>query len=181
MTWRIQDWHSRLFVCNYAILLDQTSLTCWKLLHSTLQVATHYVQSVKACTGNMLLLCCAICVVINFEWCVCTQDINRCLCTFKELPKVLPELCDINSQKLLCAISWATYRSEEFDLIHCCLRVVFRTLHHLHCNKSLHPATKAQVMFTKRKHRTRSYYNSLRVSCYCICYQTWGLKNKTVQ
>ncbi len=90
----------------------------------------------------------------------------------------LPDLRDSNSQNLLCAISWATYRSEEFDLIHCRLRVVLCTLHHLHCNKPLHPATTEQVTFANRKHRTRSYHNSVTVSCNWICFQLQASKNK---
>lgn len=84
--------------------------------------------------------------------------------------------CDSNSQK--CVINSATYRSEEFDLIHCRLRVVLRTLHHLHCDKPLHPATTEQVTFANRKHRTRSYHNSLTVSCYSICIQLQASKTK---
>lgn len=57
---------------------------------------------------------------------------------------------------LLCAINSVTYRSEEFDLIYCCLRVVLRTLHDFHCNKPLHPETTEQVTFPNRKQQSQS-------------------------
>lgn len=54
-------------------------------------------------------------------------------------------LSQLTPAVILCAFYTATYRSEEFDLIHRRLRVVLRTLHHLHCNKPLHPATTEKV------------------------------------
>lgn len=69
-----------------------------------------------------------------------------------DLFTMFSNLCNSNSQNRLCAINTATYRSEEFDLIHRCLCIVLRTLYHLHCNKPLHPATTEKVTFANRKH-----------------------------
>lgn len=63
--------------------------------------------------------------------------------------------------KSYSAFNSATYRSEEFNLIHRCLRVVLRTLYHLHCNKSLHPATTEQVTFANRKQQVLQIYRQI--------------------
>lgn len=129
------------------------------LLHSTVCEVTPYVKSVMVFTVRKILLSfCYVCY----------------LCTFTVLP-------DFTSQQLPCTFNSSTHRSEELDLIHCCLRVVLRTLHHLHCNKPLHPATTEQVTFANRKHRTRSYHNSLKSQLLLKLYPTSGLKNKTMQ